>query len=193
MEHSNLQEFRIYPSIESYKTNSNEWIALTGHISFEKGLLIASDGKEYRLNYNKYSLNNPWDDLDFNVPISTVVWFIPLDVHKWHIGSVKADQYYAYKKSKEWIVLRDRDTEKSEDFKPLEIKRTFRRCLKVIRKDGDLQVMRCFVWETPKFFVQQIGHKKVRFSKMTKPVDTLPAAFIDDEDGISVKSYIFPT
>lgn len=186
------QKFRIYPSQASYLANSPDWTPLSGEISFEKCALISDDGKQYRLNLAKYALNNPWDDIDLNAPISKVIWFIPMDDCKWRIGLSKAIQLYAFKEENQWYAhLTGNNVQRLERFEPLEIKRIYRNCLKIIRCNGSEQVLNCFVWETPKFVIQQLGPKKVRFAKMTDPQDQMPVAFVDDENGEEVIGYIY--
>ncbi|MEC6128071.1 hypothetical protein, partial [Acinetobacter ursingii] len=61
------------------------------------------------------------------------------------------------------------------------------------RCNGSEQVLKCFVWETPKYVVQQMGPKKVRFSRMTESQEQMPAAFVDDENGEEVIGFIYPS
>lgn len=188
------QAFRIYPSKESYLANSPDWEPLSGEISFEKCALISDDGKQYRLNLAKYALNNPWDDFDLNAPINKVIWFIPLDDCKWRIGLSNANQEYAFKEENQWYGHLTANTVRLlEKFRPLETKRIYRLCLKIIRCNGSEQVLKCFVWETPKYVVQQMGPQKVRFSRMTESQEQMPAAFVDDENGEEVIGFIYPS
>lgn len=191
---THLQEFRIYPSQESYLANSPDWTPLSGEISLEKCSLICVDGKEYRLNLAKFAINNPWDDMDLNSPISKVVWFLPLDERKWFMGVSNGIELYAFKENERWFAqVRGKVGQPLEIFEPYDTKRIFKRCLKVIQNNGAKQILRCFVWETPKYVMQQMGLKKVQFSKMTEPQDQMSVAFVDDEKGEEVIGYIYET
>lgn len=188
------QAFRIYPSKESYLANSPDWEPLSGEISFEKNALISDDGKQYRLNLAKYAINNPWDDYDLNAPINKVIWFIPLDDHKWFMGSFKCNQIYAFKENDQWFGhAHGNVVQPLNDFEIYDPKRSYKRCLKVIQNNGAIQVLSQFVWETPKFVMQFLGAKKLRFSRMTEPQEQMPAAFVDDENGEEVLGYIYPS
>ena len=189
---THLQEFRIYPSQESYLADSPDWTPLSGEYSLEKCTLIAVDGKEYRLNFAKFAINNPWDDMDLNSPISRVIWFIPLDDYKWYVGHLNGTQLYAFKENNLWYAhAYDNVVQPVNDFKVYDTKRTYKRCLKVIQSNGTIQVLSRFVWETPKFVMHQLGPNKLRFAKMTEPQDQKPVAFVDDANGEEVIGYIY--
>ena len=188
-----LEKFRIYPTQESFAAQSSDWTEITGDIDFEKSALITSDGKQYRLNFSKYSLNDPWEDMDFNTPISRIVWFIPLDDYKWRIGSEAGIQYYGFKENNNWYLHTNGNTVgKANNFIPADIKRSYRRCLKVIRSNGVDSFLMCFPWESPKFIIEQAGPKKIRHTQMTKDQDQMPTAYVDDENQEEVIGYIYP-
>lgn len=187
------ETFRIYPTQESFKAQSSDWTEITGEIHFDKSVLITSDGKEFRLNFSKYSLNDPWEDIDSSNSEGGIVWFIPLDDYKWHFGTVYAETYYGFKENNQWFVhLYDNDVNRANTFEVFDKNRTFSRCLKIIRKDGVDRYSMCFTWATNKSIMNQVRYKKVRYTKMTKPQDQMPTAFVDDANQEEVIGYIYP-
>lgn len=188
-----LEKFRIYPTKESFESQSPDWKEIEGDIDLEKSALITNDGKEYRLNFSKYSLNDPWEDMDLNTPISSIVWFIPLDDYKWRIGSEKGTQYYGFKENNNWYLHSHGNIAgKANNFKLADIKRTYRCCLKVTRNNGVDRFSVCFPWESPKFIIEQRGPKRIRHTKMTKDQNQMPTAFVDDNNQEEVIGYIYP-
>lgn len=187
-----FQEFRIYPSQESYLSNSPDWTALSGHISFEQSSLVSEDGKQYRLNFGKFSLNDALADLDLNAPVSKVTWFIPKDPYAWYCGHIDGVQHYAYKFLDRWYGVKKNTTVELNGFIPMDNKRAFKRCLKIVRFNGTDNITNCYIWETPKYLMQQLAEKKLRFTKAKASTKQLAVAFVDDENGTDVIGYIYP-
>lgn len=187
------ETFRIYPTQESFKAQSSDWTEITGEIHFDKSALITSDGTKFRLNLTKYSLNDPWEDIDYIHSGSKFAWFIPLDDRKWRLATVEDKTYFGFKEDNQWhFNTKGNATNQPEFFDNRDLKRTYRRCLKIIRKDGvDISIIR-FPWETNKSIIEQIGPTKVRHTKITKSQDEMPTAFVDDANQEEVIGYIYP-
>lgn len=184
------QEFRIYPAIKDVLANDHQGSPLFGSISLEDRVLIAEDGTRYHLNLAKYAINDTCVDGDNNGSVDGM-WFIPLDEEKWCMGDVSGGAYYGFEQDGRWLVyVSDNTVQPTKHFNPLEGV-SFKRCIRVVRIDGDEQVMSCFVEEKPKLIIQYCEGVNLPLAKMTRPQDHLATAFVNDENG-NVVGYIYP-
>lgn len=189
-----MKAFRIYKTKDEFISNKANYVEIQGQIDFQKACFKAHDGNEYRLNLSKFAVNDPLADLDLSKPSSKVCWLVPQDSHKWQLGYHQNDSsspIYVYRENDKLYGLSKGQIIVVENIIFDNSKRTYQRCTKYIQNNGIQILNNCFVWETQKSFFHQVNGKKVKFSKMNDPQDSLPVAFIDDQNSEEILGYIF--
>lgn len=192
------QQYKIFKNAEDYSSENPCFTLINGKLDLVNCLLLGDDGQSYSLNYAAIAINDVLADIDMNVPEITYKYLVPVNDIEWftgyfkdepdleHVFSVKDDVWYMFNAGKYKPVSHDR-YQQIELRKP---KKKLIHCFKIIKCGMDASVLNTLVHETDKYYVERMGTKQLRHTKLTSTQNSIPLAFAKDEHG-EITGYIY--